>query len=108
MIGTVREVTELREFGENLRCKLEFDPIEGKLQVTAYHADHFRERIEVVIEENGNRELTLTGASDGFKDKLGEELEFDGASDTGNGERHNLVSVFHSDDTRSLHGHFFR
>ena len=68
----------------------------------------FAERMEVLIEDNGNRELTLNGASDGFKDKLGEELELDGASDTGNGKRSKIVSVFHTDTARSLDGHFLR
>jgi len=108
MIGTIREVTELLAFGENIRCKLEFDPIKSRLQVRAYHDDYFAERMEVLIDDNGNRELTLNGASDGFKDKLGEELELDGASDTGNGKRSKIVSVFHTDTARSLDGHFLR
>ena len=108
MIGQVKTEQVLIEFGDMLTLNIEYDPNRGRLETLTYHDDHFDERMEAVIEDNGNRELTLTGASDGFKDKLGKELEFDGASDTGNGERHSLVSVFHSDDTRSLHGHFFR
>ena len=108
MIGQVKTEQVLIEFGDKLKLNIEYDPNRGRLETLTYHDDHFDERMEAVIEEEGDREFTLTGASDKFKDKLGEELELDGASDTGNGKRHSLVSVYHTGDERSLQGYFFR
>ena len=108
MIGQLKKEVVQLEFGEKLQLQLEFNPIDGQLEVMIYHDDHFDERMEAVIEEDGDRKFTLTGASDKFKDKLGEELELDGASDTGNGKRDSLVSVYYTGDERSLSGSFFR
>ena len=108
MIGKIKTVTEHLEFGDNLQCQLEFNPIEGKLEVMIYHNDHFDERLVTVANDDGSRRFSITGASDKFKDKLYQELEFDGACDTGNGKRDSLVSVYYTGDERSLSGSFFR
>ena len=108
MIGKIKTVTEHLEFGDNLQCQLEFNPIEGKLEVMIYHNDHFDERLVTVANDDGSRRFSITGASDKFKDKLYQELEFDGACDTGNGKRDSLVSVYYTGDERSLSGSFYR
>jgi len=108
MIGQVKTEQVLIEFGEKLQLQLEFNPIDGQLEVMLYHDDHFDERLVTTASDDGTRRFSISGASDEFKDKLYEELEFDGASDTGNGKRDSLVSVYYTGDERSLSGSFFR
>ena len=63
MIGKIKTVTEHLEFGDNLQCQLEFNPIEGKLEVMIYHNDHFDERLVTVANDDGSRRFSITGAS---------------------------------------------
>ena len=108
MIGQLKKEVVQLEFGEKLQLQLEFNPIDGQLEVMLYHDDHFDERLVTVANDDGSRRFSITGASDKFKDKLYQELEFDGACDTGNGKRDSLVSVYYTGDERSLSGSFFR